>query len=318
MLRRVRYESDGQDIRSLDSGGENRMCQVSVVIPSYNCASFLPECVDSALKQLINDFEVIIVDDGSTDRTLEVVNQYQDDKRIRLIRQENRGLPAARNAGVSMSRGEYIAALDADDTLEPTALQEMMSAVQNAGASWCIIDIIKFWGGYQEVQKTELPAGKLQLAILREDFIRRAMFLKRSALERIGMWDADIKMREDWDLNIRLINAEEPFVYLPRPLYRYRKRPESITTGDPKPLFTYTEQVLRKHHKRLADAGDKGVARVYAENMWDLARQHFYRRKDLRKAFACIRESLAYDFRPSRILHPVVHKLSIPRVRATT
>ena len=140
----------------------------------------------------------------------------------------------------------------------------MLSATRRAGASWCIIDIIKFWEGYRETQKTQMPPSDLLIEILRDDFIRRALFLKRSALERVGMWDTEVKMREDWDLNIRLITAKKPFVYLPRPLYDYRKRPGSITTGDPKRLLAFTEQVLRKHHKKLADAGDRSVARIYA------------------------------------------------------
>lgn len=291
---------------------------LSVIIPTYNCAGFLPEAVRSILEQSFTDLEVIIIDDGSTDETSEVMSQYRDNPRIRFIRQQNRGLPAARNAGVAESRGEYIAVVDADDALEPTGLEEMLSSVQNAGASWCIIDIVKFWDGYQEVQKTQLPVDKWELAILREDFIRRAMFLRRSALDRVGLWDAEMKMREDWDLNIRLLTAGEPFVYLPKPLYRYRKRPGSITTGDPKRLLFYTERLLRKHHKALADSGDRVIAQIYAENMWGLARQHFYRRRDWRKAVACAKESLSYDFSLSRVLHPIAHNLIFGRTRAAS
>lgn len=291
------------------------MPEISVIIPSYNCADFLSESVNSVFTQSFADLEIIVVDDGSTDNTSEVMSQYESDPRIRFIQQQNRGLPAARNAGVAESRGEYIAALDADDALEPTALEEMLAATRNAHASWCIIDILKFWENYTEIQRTQLPADGLKFGILREDFIRRAMFLNKSALERVGLWDPEMKMREDWDLNIRLIRAGEKHVYLPRPLYRYRKRPGSITTGDPKRLLAYTEQLLRKHHKQLADAGDPAIGEIYAEHMWDLARQHFYRRKDLLRTSACLKESLRYDFRLSRIFHPIAHNLSTSRLR---
>jgi hypothetical protein len=182
----------------------------------------------------------------------------------------------------------------------------MHGALTASGAAWCLIDITKFWDNYAEVQKTRIPDGDLRVGILEDDFIRRAMFIRKSTLTRVGLWDEKIRMREDWDLNIRLIAAGEPFVYLERPLYRYRRRPGSITTGDPGKLFSYTEQVLRKHHKRMADAGDRGAARIYAKNMWRLARQYFYVCRRPLKTLHCVMESTKYDFNLSRIAHPIL------------
>lgn len=286
------------------------MPQVTVVIPTFNCAAYLPQAVESVLLQSFADFEIIVVDDGSVDNTREVMERYASDSRIHYVFQENSGLPAARNTGVRHARGEFIAALDADDLLAANALQAMYNALRASGASWCIIDVLKFWENFREVQRTELPAGGDWLhAMFRDDFIRRAMFLEVAALKRVGLWDAEMKMREDWDLNIRLIEAREPYIYLAEPLYQYRKRPDSITTGNPDRLFHYTEQVLRKHARRYADAGDQVAARLYAENLWDLGRQHLYRRRDPRSALRCMCESFRYDFKPSRLLHAVRHNL---------
>jgi glycosyltransferase involved in cell wall biosynthesis len=284
------------------------MPAISVIIPAFNCAAYLPEAIESVLAQSLSDFEIIVVDDGSLDNTCEIVHSLLDD-RIRYIYQENSGLPAARNTGVQQARGEYIAALDSDDLLAPTALDVMLSALKESRASWCITNVLKFWEKHQEIRRTEMPAGNLLHAILREDFIRRAMFIEKAALQRVGMWNPLMKMREDWDLNIRLIEAREPYCYVDKPLYLYRKRPDSITTGNPKRLLYYTKQVLREHHKKLADAGDPVAAKLYAQNMWDLGRQHFYRRGDMVNLVRCMTESLAYDRSLSRLF-----RLSLPGV----
>jgi glycosyltransferase involved in cell wall biosynthesis len=97
---------------------------VSVVIPCYNQARFLGEAIESVLSQSYRAFEVVVVDDGSTDNTSEVVARYAGaDAGVRLIRQENRGLAGARNRGLAEAEGEYVVFLDSDDRLLPDALQ---------------------------------------------------------------------------------------------------------------------------------------------------------------------------------------------------
>ena len=98
--------------------------KVSVVIPCYNQARFLGEAIQSVLSQGYTDFEIIVVDDGSKDGTEEVASGYaKEDSRVRLIRQENRGLPEARNRGLAESGGEYVVFLDSDDRLVGEALE---------------------------------------------------------------------------------------------------------------------------------------------------------------------------------------------------
>ena len=284
------------------------MALISVVIPSYNCAPFLGHAIESVLGQSFGDFEIVVVDDGSTDNTRQVVSECTD-SRVRYVYQENRGLPGARNRGVVEAQGEFIAALDADDALASTALEEMLGALEGSRASWCMIDIEKFWGDYREIRKTELPKEDVERGILRDDFIRRAMFFRKAALHRVGMWDEAMTAREDWELNIRLIASGEPYVYLERPLYCYRRRPDSITTGDPGKMLAFTEEIFKKHHKRLADGGDRVAAKIYAENMWGLGRRYFYEKRNLAKTARCVTESLKYDCNPERLAHPISHAM---------
>ena len=285
------------------------MPKISVIIPTYNCAETLPEAIGSVLAQSCQDFEIIVVDDGSTDHTAITVESYSEKCAVRYIFQENTGLPGARNRGVDEALGAYVAVLDADDALREDALQVMSDSIENTQADWCIVDILKFWHGFQEIQRSAIPSGDLLLSILADDFIRRGMFFRTSALRRAGLWDASMKNREDWDLNIRMIEGEFPFVYVPQPLYLYRKRPGSITTGSPEKMLRYTEELLRKHHCRLAKGGNPQFKRIYSANMWRLARCYAYQLSSWRSVARCAVESIRYDFDLKRLLHPILHFL---------
>jgi glycosyltransferase involved in cell wall biosynthesis len=112
------------------------MPRVSVVIPAYNRAHFLPEVVESALAQTYRDFEVIVIDDGSTDNTPEVASRFPP--AVRYYRQENQGLSAVRNKGIELARGEYIIFLDSDDVLLKDALEKSVLFLdQHPEAGFC-------------------------------------------------------------------------------------------------------------------------------------------------------------------------------------
>lgn len=289
------------------------MARVSVIIPAYNCAAFLARAVDSVLRQTMQDFEIVIVDDGSTDETPAVVGLYRAERRVRYLVQGNRGLPAARNAGMAVSTAPYVAFLDADDELAPDALAVLSTALDaDPGAGWCVMDILRITGETREVVRSRIP-GDTYYGVLEDDFIRRGMFFRRVVLTAAGHYDPSIRMREDWDLNIRLVHAGVPFVYVPEPLYWYHWREGSITTARPHRKLAYTEQLLRKHHKRLADAGDPRAAAIYAECMWDLGRRHFYETRNWRRVLVCVMESLSYGIGPRRIAGALLGRLPASR-----
>ncbi|MBW4028564.1 MAG: glycosyltransferase family 2 protein [Acidobacteria bacterium] len=283
------------------------MPTVSVIIPCYNGAHHVAIAIDSVLSQTMHDLEVIVVDDGSTDDTARVVELYRSDLRVRCLYQKNRGLPGARNAGALASRAEFLAFLDADDRLAPQALEVMLDHLNETHAAWCLIDIIRRTPEGAELQKTVLPEGDIVHGILRDDFIRRAMFFDREAFCSVGMYDEDMKNREDWDINIRMIASGMAFAYVPQALYFYTWRPQSITVNRAK-MLRYTEILLRKHHKPLADGGDREVRRIYADLLWGLARQHLYQTSDWRSALRCAFQSLQNHFSVARLFHPLIHQ----------
>ena len=115
------------------------MCRVSVIVPVYQVEAYLAKCLDSILAQTFTDFELILVDDGTRDDCPRIMTRYAAmDARIRCIHKENGGLSSARNAGLDIARGEYIAFVDSDDTVEPTMLADAVAAAQRTGAQLVI------------------------------------------------------------------------------------------------------------------------------------------------------------------------------------
>ena len=108
---------------------------ISIIVPVYNVADFLPKCIESILAQTLSDFELILIDDGSTDNSLQVLREYEKkDARICVVAQENAGVSAARNAGLDMAHGDYIGFVDSDDEILPTMLEEMISVSEKYDA----------------------------------------------------------------------------------------------------------------------------------------------------------------------------------------
>ena len=110
----------------------------SIIVPCYNSAKYLPLCLDSILKQTYKQFEVVVVNDGSTDDTDDVMKPYLDDPRIKYIKQQNAGPPKARNTGINNADGDYIAFLDSDDLWEATKLEKQMKLFTESFCRGCI------------------------------------------------------------------------------------------------------------------------------------------------------------------------------------
>ena len=122
------------------------MCMVSVIVPVYQVEAYLPRCLDSILAQTYDDFELILVNDGTKDNSPAIMEAYaQRDSRIKLIHKKNGGLSSARNAGLDIARGRYIAFVDSDDYIEPTLLADTVLAAESTGAdqvlfNYCLED----------------------------------------------------------------------------------------------------------------------------------------------------------------------------------
>jgi len=285
------------------------MVNVSVVIPTYNCAEYIINAINSVLNQFYKDFEIVVVDDGSTDKTKEVLRPYIEHGIIRYIYQKNKGLPGARNTAIKHANGEFIALLDADDELPSESLEKCFFALTQSGADWCITDILRLENGKEEIRRSQVPEDDYFINILKRDFIRRAFFFKKKVFFEIGLYDEAMINREDWDINIRFIEANKKFLYITEPLYKYKIRKNSITKNNTQKMLFFTKKLLQKHHKYLSDNGNKKVAKIYSDQMWNLARRYLYELRDVSNFICCLRESMKYDFNPLRFINPLSVRL---------
>lgn len=188
--------------------------KVSIVCPTFNGATrgYLREAIESALNQTFKDFELIIVDDGSTDHTKEVCVPYLEDSRVHYIFQPNGGPASARNAGISASTGEFICFLDDDDLWKAEKLQRQieyidaqLSNFSNWGMVFTWVELIDAQGniiGYRGHQQTGLIYKDLFFGNIID--ATSSVLVKREVLDQVGFFDEKNKQCEDWDMWLRI------------------------------------------------------------------------------------------------------------------
>lgn len=183
------------------------MPKFTIVIPVYNRENVIARAVRSVQAQSLEDWELIIVDDGSVDRTAKVIETFLADSRIQYIWQENGGAQVARNHGLRLAKGEYISFLDSDDELLPDFLAEMLAVYEtesNVGCVYCWAGM-RMADGSTVVRKDTLD-GDVYVAALLQGYITSPTFMtmKRSCFEKIGSWDESLKASQDDDICFRL------------------------------------------------------------------------------------------------------------------
>lgn len=230
--------------------------QVSVIIPTYNRGHFIKDAVESVFHQTYSDFELIIIDDGSTDNTKEVLAEYGD--KLQYVYQKNQGRSAARNLGISLAKGEYIAFLDSDDVWFADKLERQVPVLESAPANTVLVH------GYKCIVNKFLqaiPGWKVKLRRLYsmaekgkesyENYLHSnciftsTILVRRTALIEINSYDIHIQGREDLDLYLCLLLKNYNFAFISEPpLIKYRWHEDN--TNAQSSNYSYL-QVYEKH-----------------------------------------------------------------------
>lgn len=262
------------------------MPRVSVIIPAYNAAKHIGQAVDSVLAQTYTDYEVIVVDDGSTDNTRDVLKPYED--RIRYIWQENQERSAARNQGIGLAQGEYVAFLDADDLWLPQNLERHVAALDaHAGAvlAYSPAQTIDGEGHpteYDGATRTGEVGGRVELHYLGQELILGCRLLtcatvvRRRAIERTGPFDTQLTLGEDWEMWLRLARLG-PFAYVPQVLSQYR-------------VYNWEREVGKRATDHLVEQYTYVIEKTAAANPGDIAvllRDHALAMVYVRSGVAC-------------------------------
>lgn len=209
--------------------------RVSIILPAYNRETLVARAIDSVLAQTYTDFELIIVDDASTDGTRAVLERYRDDPRVTLILSDvNRGGAGARNFGLEQAGGELIAFQDSDDIWLPGKLAAQVAALDanpEAGLCYCGSLFSEGTRSYYIPEPVfERYDGDMSREILRRNTTStQVLVVRREILALAGDFDASLKRFQDWDLMIRIAQIT-PFVFLPEPMVVICATPGNISS----------------------------------------------------------------------------------------
>lgn len=239
---------------------------VSIIIPTYNYAHFLGATLRSALAQKNISLEILVVDDGSTDETQACIAQFFP--KITLLSQENKGLSAARNAGLARATGRYVVFLDADDLLGPDALSSQLRQLQADPTRTMVVCRNRF---FTTTDAAGQPIACGEWRLFRDDLAAHlchfniapphAFLARREAVERAGGFDTELAACEDYDLWFRLAVAGPPPAVNPAGLVAYRRHPGSMSRNLDR-QYTHDACMHRRVARRLLQSDFPNAARL--------------------------------------------------------
>ncbi|HWP59942.1 MAG TPA: glycosyltransferase [Candidatus Acidoferrales bacterium] len=257
---------------------------VSVIIPCYNLGRYLPEAVESVLAQTFQDFEVIIVDDGSTDEYTRWLMSHFERPKTRIVRQANRGLAAARNAGIRQSRGRYLCCLDPDDRLRPKFFSQAVAILDEHADVGLVSGHFSMFDERDDVFRYD-ACGFPDLLVFNQ-VIEPAMF-RRSGWEKAGGYCETFSASgiEDWDLWISFLELGYRAEVIPEIVWDYRIRSDQMSAGMYEPEIwrrlnlellrrheasyrAYLPEVMSKHAARWTELRDWANNREQAIRWW--------------------------------------------------
>lgn len=259
---------------------------ISVIIPTYNQAKYLEAAIRSVLGQTFQDFEILVVDDGSTDCTSQVVHGVSD-FRIQYIRQENQGLSAARNTGIAASTGRYLAFLDSDDIFLPTKLEHQLRFLESHPGC----DLVA--GGFIYIDERgdtirenhlwkKIPSLDYDTWLYRVPYVIHSILIRREWVVKVAGFDVSFRQLEDWDFGLRLLYAGCHMSWIEELVCCYRLHQANMTRSGISPgqgfipvlnkffnLADLPNSVLDKKNSAYAYAHLRSARLQFAANCWE-------------------------------------------------
>ena len=235
---------------------------ISVIIPVYNAKKYIAYCLESVLTQTYQNFEIICIDDGSVDDSASTLKKYESkDKRIHIYHQENKGLPATRNVGISKATGEYICFVDADDGLHPQFLEMMLQSITKAQADVIGCDYMKVPNNdtlknhtINITQKLKISYNPLKIKQHHCHFMVWGKLYQRHVLEKVS-FNPEIQYGEDVIHSWKTYASINKIAYLKNQLYLYRQSTDSMIR---RPFnYRFVEDHIRMYMELINFFGQK-------------------------------------------------------------
>ena len=243
------------------------MVKISVIVPIYNAEKYLEQCLDSIVAQTLEDIEIILIDDGSTDSCSEICKKYLSDSRVTYYRKENEGLAAARADGIARANGEYIGFVDSDDWIKPYMYEKMYNAAKSNDSDIVFCNCQQNEDGY--IFTPEMPEGAYGRKEIKEQILSKTLgYISESGSKRAIRWsnclriykletlknngiefDRRLRRSQDLQLTYEATLVAQNYYYIAEPLYHNRVVVNSLSRGYTKnmwPLYTYLIEILYK------------------------------------------------------------------------
>ena len=248
----------------------NNLPLVSIVLPTYNCAAFLPHSIGSILAQIYNSYEIIVVDDGSTDNTKEVLYPFM--QRIKyILLEQNKGLPTARNIGILSAQGKYIAFIDADDLWLPEKLQTDIEYFETHPEVSMVyskhLNIDQNGRMLDEASQKRLPSGNIFTQLFSEQnfIITSSVVVRKEIFETTGLFYEQLSNCQDWDMWLRIA-----FYFkvggINTPLVKYRHNPHSLSKNRNN-VLKYQKMVIDKIYSNFKDKENGINEKLYKKRL---------------------------------------------------
>jgi len=279
------------------------MPKVSVIIPAYNMARYTVETVENVLNQTFKDYEIIVVDDGSTDNTHDLLQPYIKSHQIIYIYKENGGATTARNAGFKISKGKYIAFLDCDDLWLSKKLEisvDFLDSHSETGLVYNRAINIDKKGNNLQLSKGRCYSGMVFEKLVLHNFIMNSSpIVRRECFKKVGLFDEKIFHPADWDMWLRISECF-PVEYIDIPLTKYRVRDLSYFEKNIEQAKSEIFRVLEKAFQRRPEL-DRNIWPKVASNVYFASAKAYAKRLELKKAKKEILISLRmspYSYKP--------------------
>ncbi len=281
------------------------MPKVSIIIPTYNSSRTIGETLDSVFRQTYTDFEVLLINDGSTDNLMEALAPFRD-PRLQVFHYKNGGLPVARNRGIDRATGEYLIFLDADDLWADDKIASHVQALDTARTFNPRAGVVYSWNYFLDDVThdcfTNTPShheGNVLTTLLTTNFIANGSnpMVSREAIDATGRFREDLISAEDWDYWIKLAHRWD-FVLVPQRQVFYRQIQTSMSSRVDKMERAQVE-VIRSAFQNLP-ANLQPLKKIALSNVYFYCAQLYSRRHQSRESTACLRSKLGQSI----VLHP--------------
>jgi len=256
---------------------------ISIILPLYNGGEFIEKTLLSIGQQSFNNAELIIIDDGSTDNSIEIIKNVSSNssslilKNLKIISQKNSGVASARNHGINMAEGEWLSFIDQDDIWFPGKLEKQIEIVEKTNASFCYTAFSRFYADGREVTKKNGSSDRkesLRLLASGKLFIPPSVALvKKETAEIEGGFNSDFIPSDEWDFFLKILEKYNP-VYCPEILVKFRSHPTSTAKKQKRKIFEAQLKVIEQHTIIAKKTGFyKELRKRKANVLWHLGKE---------------------------------------------